>query len=648
MKKQKVYKIRYSRWFLAVIFLVTGISLFSFQSRKEAPSEMIAKQYQKDFQKFKSASKQLKETLQQPRPYERMQELTRSYETLRDAFKAIEFIFEYTDPNFVREYVNGSPLPKLDKSAPQLTIIQPKGLQVLDELIYGENDSVRLRAVVDELDEAIAAYPLPAKVYDRVVMEGMRIELIRMFSLGLTGFDAPASKRSIKEATVVMQTMHNYFSFYREPIEQHSDILFAEVSNLFKKGSKQLHSASFDEFNRLGFLKEVINPLFKALLQVQNTLGIEHLRESIPQSSKLALNLEVDNLFDDHILNNLYYINVPQQYYNQGLIDLGKLLFYDPILSASNDRSCAGCHQPGRAFTDGLPKSMATGYQSTVERNSPTLLNAVWSERLFHDMRAESFEDQLQHVVTSPKEFNTSMLVIAQKIQASSQYSALFQKQFNELAKPISPQTIAFAMSAYVSSLFGFNSTVDRYIRGESTQLDPKVQRGFNLFMGKAACGTCHFAPVFNGTVPPLFNDSESEVLGVPKDPRAKQWELDEDPGRAAARLKEAVDFYKYSFKTPTIRNITLTAPYMHNGAFQSLQEVMDFYNHGGGAGAGLDIPYQTLSPDSLHLSPSEMDDLTSFMSALTDTSGHTSVPMSLPVIDGNQTLNQRKVGGKY
>ena len=103
--------------------------------------------------------------------------------------------------------------------------------------------------------------------------------------------------------------------------------------------------------------------------------------------------------------------------------------------------------------------------------------------------------------------------------------------------------------------------------------------------MGKAACGTCHYAPVFNGTVPPYFKESESEVLGVAKNPYAKKQILDDDKGRGNSLLKERVEFYNYSFKTPTVRNVEYTFPYMHNGAYKTLEDVMEFYNNGGGKG---------------------------------------------------------------
>ena len=167
--------------------------------------------------------------------------------------------------------------------------------------------------------------------------------------------------------------------------------------------------------------------------------------------------------------------------------------------------------------------------------------------------------------------------------------------------------------------------------------------------MGKANCGTCHFAPTFSGLMAPHFTESESEILGVTATNDFKKPVLDADLGRFATTvIKEKASFHKHSFKTATVRNVALTAPYMHNGAYQTLEEVLDFYNQGGGNGLGLDIPNQTLSEDKLNLSKDELNQLKAFMNALTDTTNLTKIPTKLPNFPNSPHLNQRKIGGKY
>ena len=176
------------------------------------------------------------------------------------------------------------------------------------------------------------------------------------------------------------------------------------------------------------------------------------------------------------------------------------------------------------------------------------------------------------------------------------------------------------AITAYVASLSSYNSPFDQYMRGETQSIDPKVIKGFNLFAGKAACATCHFIPTFSGLVPASFKESESEVLGVPEKwiPQGNMT-LDSDQGRInSGKPRDEAPHLAFSFKTTTLRNIAKTAPYMHNGAFNSLQDVMQFYNKGGGVGLGFSLEYQTLSPDPLNLSDAEIADIILFMESLT------------------------------
>jgi cytochrome c peroxidase len=167
--------------------------------------------------------------------------------------------------------------------------------------------------------------------------------------------------------------------------------------------------------------------------------------------------------------------------------------------------------------------------------------------------------------------------------------------------------------------------------------------------MGKAACGTCHFAPTFNGTVPPGYSESESEVLGVPSVNTTDNPPIDPDLGRLGNRHpRDEAEIYRHSFKTVTVRNVTLTAPYMHNGVYNTLEEVVDFYNRGGGAGMGMDLPFQTLPFSELNLNEGEVADLVAFMETLTDTTGMTKMPAVLPKFEDNEEWNTRKIGGEY
>ena len=170
-------------------------------------------------------------------------------------------------------------------------------------------------------------------------------------------------------------------------------------------------------------------------------------------------------------------------------------------------------------------------------------------------------------------------------------------------------------LASYIRSLATFNSSFDEYMRGNHNALNENQKKGFNLFMGKAKCATCHFLPLFNGTVPPNYTKTEQEVLGTAENDSNKK--MDADKGRG--RFHETVPSLQHSFKTPTVRNINKTAPYMHNGGYRTLEDVMHFYNEGGGKGFGFDVENQTLPEDKLHLSKTEISQIIEFMKALDD-----------------------------
>jgi cytochrome c peroxidase len=352
------------------------------------------------------------------------------------------------------------------------------------------------------------------------------------------------------------------------------------------------------------------------------------------------------SLFDETFLNKSYYAQISDvDLLDPDKIALGKILFYDPVLSRSVNMSCATCHNPEKGFSDGRIKSMTTIPVKGLLRNTPTLVNSVFSEKYFLDMREYDLERQVKHVVYNKHEFNMDFVELADRLKQSEEYVQLFTSAYGDRDKyVISTWSISNALAAYVASLSKFDSPFDRYMRGETDELSPEVIFGYNLFMGKAGCGTCHFAPTFNGTVPPLYRETESEVLGIPAVWDTIAYEIDPDIGRARnGRMVDALDQFAYSFKTTTVRNSALTGPYMHNGTFESLEKVVEFYNKGGGRGIGIDIPNQTLPESELQLSENEKLAIVAFMNALTDTVGMTSTIHHLPHFDDEQ-FNSRKV----
>jgi cytochrome c peroxidase len=204
----------------------------------------------------------------------------------------------------------------------------------------------------------------------------------------------------------------------------------------------------------------------------------------------------------------------------------------------------------------------------------------------------------------------------AQRINQQQLFKSSFARAFADSTGQASPWRIQHAIASYIRSLSPFSSRFDRYMQGEHTLLNVDEKQGFNLFMGKAKCGACHFAPIFNGTAGPLFQKTEAEVLGVPAKPDTAHATIDPDPGRYGLNPYPQ---WRFAFKTPTVRNIAQTAPYMHNGVYKTLEEVLDFYNRGGGHGMGIELNNQTLAPDPLNLSRKEMQSIIAFLKTLTD-----------------------------
>ena len=579
-------------------------------------------------------------------------ECRNSYLELRSAYKQVEVLLDYLDHESVSMFFNGAPLLTLEQKVPEIVVLEPEGLQVIDEVIFlSEEESVQedlheLTELLTTRYKVLKATQRPNAVQHHHVWNGMRVSLVRLFTLGLTGFDTPGSLRAINDAYVTMNTLREYYGFYEHIVTERDHELAAELNNLFAGAIGQLQmSDDFNSFDRLSYLTRYINPLFGRLLEAQHILGVALPHEVVESSA--AIDLRATNLFSPGLFNKGYYTGMEWEKVPDEKIDLGRMLFFDPVLSSSLNMSCASCHQPDKAFTDGAVKSVSANKGTTVKRNSPTLVNCVYTERFFLDMREDHLERQVKHVVMDSLEFNTDFIEIVDRLEGSEEYKAVFAKAYPDTKYQLSKWSVSDALATYVASLTSFESPVDKYIRGEETRLSEEAYRGFNVFMGKGACGTCHFAPTFNGNVPPFYQHSESEVLGVPSTPDTIGAIIDPDPGRiASGRPTDGSEIYYHAFKTTTVRNAALTAPYMHNGVYETLEEVIDFYNRGGGAGMGIDVPNQTLPDAPLELTKREVGDLVAFMEALTDTTGLKVMPSSLPKFERNPQWNKRPVGG--
>ncbi len=646
---------------LMSVCLFLSVILTSFKARTVTTNSVAASVQEsliQDMTVLKQQSQYLTEALESSDQEQvTVEQLQDAFYEVKQAYKKVEYLVEYLDPELAKK-INGAPLPKvlieeanyqtLHFQQPSVRTFPPEGLQVLEELLFSEevNQDMRKDAIVlsYSLQEAISlvANSLHHQpLTDKQILESLREELIRVMAMGVTGFDAPAGGRETEYATTALQPVLS-------AAQQYAKTTSGRAKAHSSKAVQQLQQAvlylqqhpDFDTFDRLYFIRELADPAYAALTALQ--------QELLPTAASVSkpVNDHANSLFSADFLQAAYFAKQDRKEQKPELVELGKVLFFDPVLSANNERSCASCHVPSKAFTDGQARSVAFDFKGTVRRNSPTLLNAVFSNAYFWDSRAVYLQDQVPDVLVKSDELHGNYEEVVQKLQQSTAYRKLFKQAFaDEPDNSLNTNTINRAIAAYVQSLVALNSPFDRYMRRETEQLNASAKRGFNLFMGKAACGTCHFAPTFNGTVPPRYLESETEVLGVTASADFAHAKLDEDPGRAGV---VPADAWEHSFKTPTVRNAGLTAPYMHNGAFVTLAEVVEFYDAGGGAGLGLDVPNQTLPDSPLNLTAQEKEDLISFTESLTDTASVFLAPERLPQFPKNTGLHDRPIGGRY
>lgn len=632
-----------TKFTLFVIFILCFSSVIHAKPADEVKTQFIA-----NYGLFADAVNQLAQNSNQTSP--NWENQATYFYSARIAFKRVETLMSYLDGEFVKDHINGAPLPHIERKAPNLVVIKPSGFQIMEEALMEENaeDFFELSKKLNHKTKEFQKYLSALHLSERMVYESMREGLIRIAALGITGFDSPSEINTIKESEIAMQTIKETVSFYKEYLNKNQ---LQDIASIFKKSETYFNSTEFLDFDRFGFIKEIVNPLYKMTLKHQQELHIE--TRDLIANAAFSINYDAVNIFDTDFLNYKYYSKYSQAGIETKRKDLGKLLFFDPILSGNNERACASCHLPEMAFTDGQKTSLAFDKMNHLERNSPSLMNSVYNTRFFWDARASSPEDQIEHVLFNTNELNTSYTDLINKLNTSKTYTDKFIEAYpesqNDRNKPISRYTIVASITAYLQSLRSFDSEFDREIKNENNiSENTQISDGFNTFTGKGKCATCHFIPTFAGNVPPLYIDTETEVLAVPEFNIKQNAKLDPDLGRFAnGRPKEKTDYNRNAFKTPTIRNISLTAPYMHNGIFTTLEEVVEFYNIGGGHGWGIAPENTTLGPDSLHLTEIEIKNLIIFMEALTDTAGFTTQPNSLPK-STMSTLNNRKIGGIY
>ena len=311
-------------------------------------------------------------------------------------------------------------------------------------------------------------------------------------------------------------------------------------------------------------------------------------------------------------------------------IALGQKLFFDARLSVDATVACSTCHDPARAFTDGLPVSI--GVQGRVgQRNSPTILNALYNKTQFWDGRAKTLEEQAGLPIINSMEMGQPDLAAAvAKIAVIKEYQQEFQAVFG---RPPNEVDLVRAIASYERTQFSFNSPFDHFIAGESNAIDAAAKRGWELFNSRGRCNKCH-ALSEDKRDTTFFTDSDFHNIGIGIIRHnvvalARQAEQLIKSGDTAAIDRAAIqsdmstlgrflitkkETDTASFKTPDLRNVLVTGPYFHDGSQETLWDVMDHYNKGD----GLKDPYLDEDIQPLALSEGDIDDLVAFLASLT------------------------------
>lgn len=536
----------------------------------------------------------------------------RAFRDARRLYKRSELLFTYYSPTATAA-ING-PLEADDPDAPPRPLGEPAAFQAAEDALFGDSVDTRGAAgAARRIATSIAPFRAATfmlDVSDTAALDAARLELARISTVGIAGVDAGASGDAIHESAAAVQGIEDAVAGLAS--SKIRAISRATTIALLDSARASLErQPSFVSFDRFAFVTRYAMPAARAVAELRREV------DRAPVASRRLWRAESASPYEANAFDAWALAPEYAQRGSPASVALGAALFNDPRLSGSGTRSCASCHVPSRAFTDGRARaaSMSSRAHDAPARNTPTLLNAALQPQMFADQRAGFVEDQIRIVLSSPAEMASSPQLAADRIGRQPTYAPLVRAAFGTPA-PIGERHVREALAAYVRSLVALSSPFDRAIRGDSSAISDDARRGFNLFMGKAKCGTCHFAPLFGGTMPPDFTRSELEIIGVPSTNVTHDTRVDTDSGRA---LVDGQPVHAGAFRVPSVRNAAVTSPYMHNGVYRTLEQVIEFYDRGGGAGMGATLSTQTLPRDPLKLSAAEKRDLVAFLRSLTD-----------------------------
>jgi cytochrome c peroxidase len=569
---------------------------------------------------------------------------------VRNDLKGLDFWFRYLEP-IVYKKVNG-PLPVEWETEVFEKFEKPykrEGAGLTLAALYLDENDLKKDSLLNLVQSCILACDTYAA--DSITSQlnthqhfflCNRLFLLNLAAIYTTGFECPDTTRIIPELLVLLQKTSDTYKTFNESFGNTQ--LTADYLDLYKRTIRFVQSQplAFSSFDHFAFIKNFVNPLYalnQGFIQQYKVYSKSYVDYSLSKTNTSIFN---KGLYNGQNPKGIF-LRVDDSASLAEIDHVGKLLFYDPLLSENNLRSCNSCHKATEYFTDTMvTTSLQFNRKDRLVRNSPSLINAKFNHLIMLDGKHTSLQDQVQDVMTNPLEMGRNDKEVLKRVLSCEEYKSAFTRllKLTPQETEITLEHISSAITFYYSKFSNYYAPLDEAMNDKQA-IDPAAKNGFNLFMSKAQCATCHFVPQFNGIKPPYVS-SEFEVLGVPADKKYKH--LSDDKGRY--EINNATETMN-AIRTGSIRNIAFTKPYMHNGVFSTLDEVIDFYDQGGGVGHGLKVTNQTLSADSLHLSKKEKHDLLAFMTSLNEQVEFERPPVKLPV-SNISALNRRKVGGKY
>ena len=582
----------------------------------DEPSRRVLARWRADLDSLDAATVQLSDRVSTLRSVHDTAVVREAFREARRRFKRIEGALAYYAPTTTRA-INGPPVPEVEETEGPEILMPPSGFQVLEGLLYLDDPSRHRDSLQGEIGVLREHLTRARTMFDAQqttdahVWDAARLELSRILTLGLAGFDAGVSGEARPESRAALDGIMRALEPYAG-----RDSTWDAFSRAMAAAATALAAReTATGFNYLRFIAQFGVPVARALVAARDARGI-----GLP-AERRAFRMSAASVFEVNAIDPDGFALLGLEHAPAERVALGRLLFSDGRLSASGARSCATCHVPALAFTDGKARSRGLS-GALLPRNTPTVINSGLQVGQFADLRTTYLEDQVTEVVRNAQEMHGDLDEAARALARDGSMRTRFAAAFPGVSPPDSMITalrIRYAVAAYVRSLSRLDAPADRALRGDTLALSADARAGFNLFVGKARCASCHFLPLTNGTVPPMYQRSEMEVLGVPARDVTRGARIDADQGRYALSRSSP---HRFAFRTPSLRNVALTAPYMHNGAFASLDAVIAFYDRGGGAGIGLTLANQTLSSTPLRLSTPERRQLRRFLESLTDTTG--------------------------